>query len=73
MNTFSKKSWVIPVVSMVLVQGIRITPFVKPWSTTTKIKSKLEEGGRSVIRSTESWQKGREAEEGMGWREGEVG
>ena len=58
---------------MVLVQGVRITPFIRPWSTTTEIESKLDEGGRLVMRSTESWQKGREVEEGMRWRGGEVG
>ena len=58
---------------MVLVQGIRITPFIRLWSTMTKIESKLEERGRSVMRSTESWWKGREVEKGMGWRGGEVG
>ena len=58
---------------MVLVQGIRITPFIRPWLTMTKIESKPEERGRSVMRSTESWQKGREEEDEMGWREGEVG
>ena len=48
-------------------------PFIRPWSTTTRIESKLEEGGRSMMRSTESWQKGRKVEEGMGWRGGKVG
>ena len=73
LNTFLKRSWAIPAVSMVLVQGVRITPFIRPWSTTTEIESKLDEGGRLVMRSTESWQKGREVEKGMRWRGGEVG
>ena len=35
----------------VLLQGIRITPCESPWSTTTKIESKLLDSGRSVMKS----------------------
>ena len=61
-----------PLASIVFEQGARITPFVRPWSTTTIKESKLLDGGRSVIRSTGSCLKGRVAEEGMGTRGGEV-
>ena len=46
--------------------GQRITPLLRPWSTMTKRELKLAETGRSVIRSQESWWKGREEEEGIG-------
>ena len=58
---------------MVLQQGARITPFVRPWSTITKIESKAEEGGRSVMRSTESCLNGRVEVDGIGQRGGVVG
>ena len=56
----------IPLAVMFFLVGQRITPLLRPWSTMTKRESKLEETGRSVIRSQESWQKGREEEEGIG-------
>ena len=59
MKTKSKNSWAIPVASMVFRQGARITPFIRPWSTTTITESKLEEEGRLVMRSTESCLNGR--------------
>ena len=37
----------------VLLQGSKITPFKKPWSTTTKMELYLSAGGRSVMRSIE--------------------
>ena len=52
---------------------MRITPFVRPWSTTTINESCLLEGGRSVMRSTESCLKGNGKEEGMGASGGQVG
>ena len=55
-----------PAASMVFEQGMRITPFVRPWSTTTINESCPLDGGRSVIRSTESCLKGRGEDEGMG-------
>ena len=42
-----------PFSETVFLVGQRITPLVSPWSTTTNRESKLEEGGRSVIRSQE--------------------
>jgi hypothetical protein len=36
-----------------------MTPLVRPWSTMTRTESKPFEGGRSVIRSIEHWEKGR--------------
>jgi hypothetical protein len=43
----------------VLLQGIKITPFESPWSTTTRIESYPSAGGRLVIRSIEQLAKGR--------------
>ena len=42
----------------VLLQGVRITPFERPWSTTTKIKSYPSTSGRLVIKSIEQITKG---------------
>ena len=52
--------------SMVFEQGMRITPFIRPWLTTTIKESCPFDGGRSVIRSTDSCLKGRRDDEGMG-------
>ena len=38
---------------IVLLQGSKITPFESPWSTMTKIESKLSAVGRSVIKFIE--------------------
>ena len=62
-----------PAVSMFLEQGVRITPFVRPWSTMTIKESWLADGGRSVMRSIESCWNGRDEEEGMGDKGGHVG
>ena len=70
LNTKSKKSWMTLFASIVFEQGARITPFVRPWSTMTIKESKLSDGGRSVMRSTESGLKGRVVEEGIGVRGG---
>ena len=59
--------------SMVLEQGMIITPFVRPWSTTTKIEFLLFTSGRSVTRSTETCLKGRGEDEGIGFSGGRVG
>ena len=50
-----------------------MTPFVRPWLTMTIKESKPPDGGRSVMRSTESCLKGRVVEEGIGARGGVVG
>ena len=50
---FVEKNTATPLVVMVFFVAQRITPLVSPWSTTTKRESKLEDGGRSVIRSQE--------------------
>ena len=50
---------------MVFEQGMRITPFVRPWLTMTINKSCLFERGRSMTRSTESCLKGRGKDDGM--------
>ena len=62
-----------PLVVMVFLMGQRITPLVRPWSTTTRRESKPTEGGRSVIRSQEICWKGREAEDLIGVRGATVG
>src|SRR5271155_5728120 len=55
----------------VFVQGIKITPFERPWSTTTKIESKPAARGRSVIRSIEQFAKGQvETGPGIGIKAG---
>ena len=66
LNTWWRKSLATPAASMVFEQGMRITSFVRPWSTTTINESCPFEGGRSVIRSTESCLKGRGEDDGMG-------
>ena len=58
-KSVSCKIFAVPSASMVLLQGVRITPFVRPWSTTTKIESKLLDSGRSVMKSVDTWAKGR--------------
>ena len=52
-KTFWTKRSATPSAVIVFVQGEKITPFNRPWSTTTITESKPEQGGRSVIRSTE--------------------
>ena len=70
LNTKSKKSWAIPFASIILEQGARITPFIRPWLTTTIKELKPSDGGRSVMRLTESCLKGRVVEERIGARGG---
>ena len=66
LNTWWRKCLATPAASMVLEQRMRITPFVRPWSTMTINESCPLEGGRSVMRSTESCLNGSGEEEGMG-------
>jgi hypothetical protein len=73
LNTNSKKSWAIPFALMVLVQGTRITPFVRPWSTTTIKESYPLERGRLMTRSTESCLNGRVAVDLIGLTGGVTG
>ena len=73
MKTLLRKTWAIPAASMVFEQEVRITPFVNPWSTMIMTESWPLEGGRSVMRSTESCLKGRVCEEGMGMSRETVG
>ena len=68
-----RKIWAIPAVSMVFEQGVRITPFISPWSTMTTTESWPLEVERSMIRSMDSCLKGRVCEEGMGMRGWTVG
>ena len=58
LKTLSRKIYAIPVALMVLEQGVRITPFIRSWSTMTTTESWPLEVGRLVIRSTESYLKG---------------
>ena len=59
--------------STVLLQGIKITPFVRPWSTTTIKESKLSHLGRSVMKSVVTNEKGRVASDLIGDRGGVIG
>ena len=69
LNTWWRKS----LATMVFEQGMRITPFIRPWLTTTINESYPLEGGRSITRSTESCLKGRGKDEGTGASGGQVG
>jgi len=62
-----------PAASIAFRQGMKITPFVSPWSTTTRTESKLEESSRSVIMSQEICWNGQEAVEEIGQSPGTVG
>ena len=62
-----------PSVVIIFLIGQRITPFVRPWLTTTNKESKPEEVGRSVIRSQETCWNGREAWDLIGVSGGTVG
>ena len=73
LKTWKRKSWAMLAASMFLEQGARITPFVRPWSTMTIKESWPVDGGRLVMRSTESCRNGRDEEEGMRDRGGHVG
>ena len=66
LNMWWRNCLATPAVSMVFEQGMRITPFIRPWSTTTINESCPFEGGRLVTRSTESCLNGRGEKEGMG-------
>ena len=56
---FSSRSLAVPSMVIILLHGIRITPLLRPWSTTTKIESKASIGGRSVMKSIEQLANGR--------------
>ena len=73
LKTWVKKSFPTLAASMVLEQGMMITPFIRPWSTTTKMEFNLSTSGRSVTRSTESCLKGRDMVEAMGFKGGQTG
>ena len=47
-----------PSAVIVLEQGMRITPFVSPWSTTDRIESCPWLGGRLVMKSADIFAKG---------------
>ena len=58
---------------MVFEQGMRITPFIRPWLTMTINESYPFAEGRSITRLTESFLKDKDEEEGMGVSRGWVG
>jgi hypothetical protein len=51
-------SLAVPSAVIVLLQGMRITPLLRAWSTTTKIESKPFTRGKSVMKSIEQYAKG---------------
>src|SRR5271168_761071 len=67
----SSNSCAAPSAVSVFAQGIKITPFERPCSTTTKMESKPSTGGKSVIKSIEQLAKGRvEEAPGIGRKAG---
>ena len=56
---FSNNNLPVSSAVIVLLQGVKITPLVSPWSTTTNIESNLFIGGKSVMKSIEQLAKGR--------------
>ena len=50
-----------------------ITPFIRPWSTMTKMESMLHVSGRLVMRSMESCLKGSVEDEEIGFKGGQTG
>ena len=73
LKMFWKKSLPTPAVLMVFEQGIIITPFVRPWSTTTMMESMLPTRGRLVTKSTKSCLNGRVEVDEIGFNGGHVG
>ena len=73
LKIWERKSWAMPAASMFLEQGVRITPFVRPWLTTTIKESWPVDRERLVMRSMESCWNGRDEEEGIGDKGGHVG
>ena len=73
LNTWWRKCLATLAASMVFEQGMRTTPFVMLWLTTTINESCPLEGGRSVMRLTESCLNGSGEKEGMGVSGGQVG
>ena len=59
LKTLSTKSCAVCSAVTVLLQGIKITPFVCLWSTTDRIESNPFETGRSVMKSAAICAKGR--------------
>jgi hypothetical protein len=53
LKRLSHKSVAVPSHVIVFVQGHKIIPFERPWSTKTRIESYPSTGGRSVIKSIE--------------------
>ena len=55
---FSNNSLPVSSAVIVLLQGVKITLLVSPWSTTTRIESNPSTGGKSVMKSMEQFAKG---------------
>ena len=71
---FSNNSCAVSSVVIVFEHGIRIIPFVNPWSTTMRMESCPFTGGRSVMKSIEQFTKGRVVgAPSVGRKEGFVG
>ena len=60
-KTGLKKSGATPALSISLVQGQKITPFVRPWSSMTITESKPLDRGKPEIRLIEIEENGVEA------------
>ena len=71
---FSNNSCAVSSAVIVFEHGIRIIPFVNPWSTTMRMESCPFTGGRSVMKSIEQFTKGRVVgAPSVGRKEGFVG
>jgi hypothetical protein len=53
LKRLSHRSVAVPSHVIVFAQGHKITPFERPWSTTTRIELYPSTGGRSMIKSIE--------------------
>ena len=60
----------VPVASIVLLQGSRITPLVDPWSTTTMIEPNPLDVRRSVMKSIVMREKGQACSDLTGCKAG---
>ena len=56
---FSNNNCAVSLAVIVFEQGMRIIPFVNPWSTTTRMESYPFTSGRSVMKSMEQFANGR--------------
>ena len=73
LKTFWKKNHPTSTASMVFEQGMMITPFIRPWSTTTMMESVFPTQGRSVTKSTDSCLNSKVVVDGTRFNRGHVG